>query len=242
MKTIRCGTGEKSEDETIADCIKTFLESEKFISQSNFIMKKTIIFSFQAAVLLFVVSFAPSIVRAQAEKLNIPAEIKIFIESGETAIALESADLNADGTKDFILVTEKTTATNNSDEADSERTLMILTRDAQGKLKSVKSNNDVVYCKSCGGAFGDPFADLDAKRNSFRVYNYGGSAWRWSETYQFDYSRIDKTWQLVRVESESYNSLDPNKVKVVIRTPKNFGKIDIADFDLEILNKPARKK
>ena len=110
---------------------------------------------------------------------------------------------------------------------------MILTGDRAGKLTLVKSNVEVVYCKSCGGAFGDPFDGVEAKRGQFTVYNYGGSAWRWGERYQFNYSRIDKTWQLVRVEEISYNSTEPQKnYKTKILTPKKFGKIDIADFDV----------
>ena len=179
---------------------------------------------------------APLAVSAQNPELKIPAQVKPFVEKGARAIAVESADLNGDGTMDFVLVTEKTTATTIGEDADSLRTLMILTSDAAGKLKLAKSNTEVVYCKSCGGAFGDPFDGIEAKRGSFTVVNYGGSAWRWSERYQFNYSRTDKTWQLVRAESLSYNSTEPNKnFKTKIRTPKNFGKVDIADFDIDLL-------
>ena len=186
-------------------------------------------------IFLLLVCCAPQMISAQDDALKIPAEVKPFIEKGSAAIAVETADLNGDGTMDFVLVTEKTTATTMGEDADSERTLMIITRDAGGKLKLAKRNSEVVYCKSCGGVFGDPFAGIEVKRNSFTVNNYGGSAWRWSESYQFNYSRIDKTWQLVRAESESYHTSDPNKVKTKIRTPKNFGKIDIADFKVDSL-------
>jgi hypothetical protein len=37
----------------------------------------------------------------------------------------------------------------------------------------------------------------------------------------------------VRATEETYHSTEPNKVKTKIRTPKNFGKIDIDDFKLE---------
>lgn len=193
---------------------------------------------------LLLLTLTPVIVRAQAEELKIPLEVREFIGSSDHAIALESADLNGDGTADYILVTEKAMAKINDEEADSERTLMILTRrnnPGGEKLTLVKSNNQVVYCKSCGGAFGDPFDSIEAKRRQFTVVNYGGSAWRWSEIYQFNYSRRDKTWQLVRAVSNSFNSLNPNKIKTKVRTPKNFGKVDIADFDVEKLNKSSRR-
>jgi hypothetical protein len=188
---------------------------------------------FQTLLILIALCVAPAIVRAQTDKLKIPAEVQEFIGKGDHSIALEAADLNGDGTMDFILVTEKITAKTNDEEADSARTLMILTRTADGKLNLVKSNKQVVYCKSCGGSFGDPFDGFAAEKNSFTVHNYGGSRWRWSDVYQFDYSRRDKTWQLVLFQHSSYNSLDPNKVKTKTLTPKKFGKVDIADFDFE---------
>ena len=162
--------------------------------------------------------------------VEIPVEVKPFIAKNMSALACESADLNGDGTKDYILVVEtaESAADRNSED---ERTLMIITRGANSKLSLAKSNSSVVYCRGCGGVFGDPFDSVEAIRNSFTVINYGGSAWRWSETYTFNYSRIDKTWQLVRSVSESFNTLAPKNVKRTIRTPKTFGKVDIADFD-----------
>ena len=189
-------------------------------------------------ILLLLACCAPLIVSAQTSELKIPAEVKPFIAKGAAAIAVETADLNGDGTRDFVLVTEplKPVAKSDEDNGD-ERSLLIIVRDRAGKLTLAKRNNEVVYCKSCGGVFGDPFAGIEAKRGSFTVNNYGGSAWRWSESYQFNYSRIDKTWQLIRTESESYHTSDPNKMKTKIRTPKKFGKIDIADFKVDSLKR-----
>jgi len=166
---------------------------------------------------------------AQIDEITVPADVRPFVGDEMSVIALASADLNGDGTTDHVLVVEKTTS-NRKIQGDDQRTLMIIIR-VGGKLKLAKTNSNVVYCRSCGGAFGDPFAGLVAKRNSFTVDNYGGSSWRWSESYKFSYSRRDRTWQLVMVASDSFNALDPNVSKTRVRTPKSFGKIDIADFD-----------
>lgn len=181
---------------------------------------------------------APLDVSAQTSELEIPAEVKPFVEKGAAAIAFESADLNGDGTTDLVLVTEplKPEATSDEDNGD-ERTLLIIVRDRAGKLTLAKHNDKVVYCKSCGGVFGDPFAGIEVKRKGFIVNNYGGSNWRWSESYEFGYSRLDKTWQLVRAVEEAFNALEPEKVKTKIRTPKNFGKIGISDFDTALLKR-----
>lgn len=160
-----------------------------------------------------------------------------FIEIDVTPIALEKADLNGDGKTDFLVVTERAKIEGEEFPGD-ERSLIILIRKSNGKLEIAVRNEQVVYCSSCGGVFGDPFAGVTVKRNSFTVNNYGGSNLRWSESYQFNYSRIDKSWQLVQVEENSYNSTDPEKTtKSKIFTPKKFGKINIADFSIDLLKR-----
>jgi hypothetical protein len=181
----------------------------------------------------FCLFVAPLVVAAQDTPLKIPAEVAPFIESGTKALALERADLNSDGTEDFILVLEKQNPSRDSDDFPvNQRPLLILLRGADGKLAVAKRNEKIVMCSQCGGVFGDPFEGVIAGRSSFSVEHYGGSAWRWKYSYKFNYSRIDKTWQLVRVEEINYHTSNPNKATTKIYTPpKDFGKIDIAVFD-----------
>lgn len=79
---------------------------------------------------------------------------------------------------------------------------------------------------------GDPFQGVAAEPKTFTVSHYGGSAWRWSVDYTFNYSKRDNTWLLVRVEESSFHAFEPDKIKTdVYISPKHYGKIDIADFD-----------
>lgn len=186
---------------------------------------------------------APVIIAAQESDLKVPAEVEPFIESGTKAIALEKGDLNGDGREDFILVLEKENPAKDVDGLPvNQRPLLILLRGADGKLTSAKRNERIVMCSECGGVFGDPFDGVVAGRNKFSVELYGGSNWRWKYSYQFNYSRIDKTWQLVRVEELHYHTSDPDKVETKIYTPRRFGKIDIADFDPDNYLKKAVKR
>ena len=179
---------------------------------------------------LFVFTFVPIVVSAQESGIEVPAGVKPFVAKDKAVFAIESADLNGDGTKDYILVVENAKAAD-GEGVDDKRSLLILTSDSSGKLKLIKTNDKIVFCRSCGGVFGDPFAGVRVKLNSFKVDNYGGSNWRWSYSYTFNYSRIDKTSQLVRVVEDSFNALDPKKYKTKTSTPKKFGKVDIADLD-----------
>jgi len=173
-------------------------------------------------------------VKAQWETVKVPAEVKPFVEKGTRAIAVEPADLNGDGLKDFILVLESKTPTK-PDEYDVEedpRPLLILIRGSDKKLTVAKRNENMIMCSKCGGVWGDPFAGVTVGKNTFTVNHYGGSNWRWTADYKFNYSRIDKTWQLVRIEETSFHTFEPKKVERKIKTPpKDFGKVDIADFN-----------
>lgn len=178
---------------------------------------------------------------AQEDTPKIPAEVAPFVEKNTKAMALESADLNGDGTPDFILILEK--LKDASEDEQGQRVLLIITRGAGRKLTlAARNDNGLVYCRTCGGIFGDPFASLEVGLKTFTVNHYGGSAWRWTANYKFNYSRIDKTWQLVRTEEESFHTSEPDKVKTIINTPpKDFGKISIDDFNPDSFLKKKMK-
>ncbi|HWS90532.1 MAG TPA: hypothetical protein VN282_26425 [Pyrinomonadaceae bacterium] len=187
---------------------------------------------------------APPLTRAQDEELKVPAEVRPFVEAGAKAIAVEAADLNGDGRGDFVLVLERANPAKDADDFPvNERPLLILLRGADGKLSEAKRNERVVMCSKCGGVWGDPFEGVEAGRNTFTVSHYGGSNWRWKNSYKFNYSRIDRTWQLVRTEELSYHTSDPDKMERHVHTPpRDFGKIDLADFDPENYKRPSKRR
>lgn len=191
------------------------------------------------SIFIFVAVLAISCVSALAQEddLKVPAEVKPFIEKGYVANALEAADLNGDGTKDYVLVVNipRGEKAQYDDIGDEPRQTLILVRDSAGKLTLAARNDRVAFCRGCGGVFGDPFAGITVKPGRFTVMNYGGSNDRWSDEYTFAYSKRDQTWQLVRVEESTFRATDPNRtMRTVIRTPpKDFGLINFADFDPE---------
>ena len=192
---------------------------------------------------LILLCAAPQFVAAQDDTLKIPEEVKPFVEAGTKAIAVEAADLNGDGRGDFVLVLERLNpAVDKDDFPVNQRPLLILLRGEGGRLAAAKRNERLVMCSKCGGVFGDPFEGVEAGRNTFTVNFYGGSNWRWKYAYRFNYSRVDQTWQLVRSEEIHYHTSDPDKMKTRVFTPpRDYGKIDLADFDPENYKRPSRR-
>ena len=167
---------------------------------------------------------------------NIPSELRGFVEPQTVLISFNATDLNGDELSDYVVVLQK--QKRRPDEEDIEegqRLLLLIIRQNSGTLKVAKRNDKIVYCSTCGGAFGDPLESIDVGPKTFTVNHYGGSSWRWSNSFKFNYSRRDSTWQLVRVQEVSFHASDPDKtMKTEIYTPpKHYGIIDIADFDPE---------
>jgi hypothetical protein len=175
-----------------------------------------------AALLFFTACQAWSAIAAPAAP---PAELKRFVEPGTRLASFDTADLNGDGTQDYLVILQR------KDE-DGTRPLLIIGRDKRGALTLLKRNDLIVGCEHCGGLMGDPFEALEVRDKGFTVSSSGGSSDRWSNSFTFAYSRRDNTWQLVRAEVSSNSAHDPDSFKKnVYRPPKDFGKIDIADFD-----------
>ncbi len=153
------------------------------------------------------------------------AELTAFVEPNTKVHSFYRSDLNADGQEDALLILEGASE-------EGLRSLLILVRGADHQLRLAKRNNDVVFCKGCGGVFGDPFYLLEVKGTSFSVFHEGGSSDRWANRYTFGYSKRDDTWQLVEAYEGSHNSFEPEKGEEKTYTPpKDFGKIDISEFD-----------
>lgn len=172
---------------------------------------------------------------------ELPAEAVAFIPADMRPIVYEGGDLDGDGREDAILVLEARKARDVDGLAQRPRALLVLTRDASGKLRQRARNDRLVLCPECGGMMGDPLQDVTVERKAFSVSHFGGSSWRWSNLYRFAYSRRDDTWQLVRVEEGSFHTSDPESGTETVRVPpRDYGKIGIAEFDPDTLPKPGK--
>ena len=159
--------------------------------------------------------------------LAVSLDVEPFVEKNTTALAIERGDLNRDGREDVVLVLEP-------QDPEQPRPLLILVRAADGSLKLAKRSAKAVFCRNCGGMMGDPFQGVVVEKGRFTIQHYGGSAWRWSTNFTFGWSKRDQSWQLVRVESSSFHASDPKpEEKTVHIPPRDFGLIDVTEFDPE---------
>ena len=142
------------------------------------------------------------------------------------------ADINQDGFNDKILVlTDKREGLPAQTEEGHRRLLVILLGTNEGFTKVFEADR-VVYCKTCGGMMGDPYVRIAIKPPFFTVEHYGGSAWRWKRYTTFKYSKEQKIFFLHKDGHEFFHASLPNKIQKIIQTSKNFGRVEIQDFDI----------
>lgn len=137
-----------------------------------------------------------------------PPEVNPFIPTGYEALDYVAGDLNSDKKKDGILIL-KTPGEDSVMEEELARPLIILIRQADGKLKQVLRNDKAIMCRHCGGVFGDPYEGVQIFDKGFNLSFYGGSSWRWGYTYEFVYRPLKKNWFLAKESQSNFHSGDP---------------------------------
>ncbi|MCU0340090.1 MAG: hypothetical protein MUE30_09400 [Spirosomaceae bacterium] len=147
-----------------------------------------------------------------AQKYVQSPELKPFVEKGMVVMDAVKGDLNGDGQPDAILILKnpKEAETGNFDQPE-KRPLLVLVRNAQGKLQVAKRNDAIVMCYHCGGVFGDPYDETTIQNNAFTLRFYGGSRNRWGYDYTFQYQSVTKNWLLVKEVMLSHDTLEPDK-------------------------------
>lgn len=135
--------------------------------------------------------------------------VNAFVPSGYKIMKQAKGDLNKDGIPDAALVlNNKKEDKENIDTEEMSRLLVIIFGVKEGGYTLSAASEDAVLCKTCGGVFGDPFADLKIVRGTIVIDHYGGSSDRWGFTHRWRFQ--DGDWYLVGVASRIENNLRGN--------------------------------
>lgn len=170
---------------------------------------------------LFTIFFS-QILRAQDnnQKLN------RYIPQGYTLLDSKSGDLNQDGYTDYIVICKSP----NENEEEIQRPLLILHGQANGSLKLIARNDNIVMCAQCGGVMGDPYTGMTLKKNFFSIEHEGGSNFRFIRIMTFKYDKDRQQYLLHKDAGETYNTTNPNKSKSESYNKKQWGKMLFTDY------------
>lgn len=113
-------------------------------------------------------------------------------------LAEARGDLNRDGREDLILAVQYGLG-------DQEvRCLYLFTAEAEADFREALQTRKALMLSSEGGVWGEPLDSITVSRNSLFIRFYGGSRWKWSLSYQFQYRQSD--WYLIGHDSSSVDS------------------------------------
>lgn len=154
-----------------------------------------------------------------------------FVPKGWDILAQAKGDINKDGIEDYAVVIKDLDEDMN-EEKDYQRIFIVLLRNKDRSCYLYHASEKAILCKRCGGVFGDPFQSLVIKNGELSIEHFGGSAERWGISNVFIWNGKDLV--LVKSIKSSASATDAdNTYKEETKTPKDFGKILLKDFDVQ---------
>jgi|GEM_PF-926901 len=158
-------------------------------------------------------------------------EINGYIPLGFSVIDQQSADVNGDGSPDWLVILQKEGEQFISAgiENPSLRPFLVLLRGNDGIIDRVLQNDNIVLCIDCGEGSEDPLMGLTVNEDSFTISQKGGSSWQWERSLTFG---MNPSNELVLVEDKnvSYRRSKPDKKNEIVETSEDFGVVYFKDF------------
>ncbi|HKX12344.1 MAG TPA: hypothetical protein VJP40_04255 [bacterium] len=150
---------------------------------------------------------APRLVSAQTVP-NPPASgarIADFVPKGWEILMQAEGDLNRDGKPDAALALKNSKEESSNEEV--PRLLVLLLQNPDGTYRLASKSAEAILCRSCGGVFGDPLAELQIKSGVLIIDHYAGSRQRWSYTHRWRFQ--DGDWVLIGETKTSFDAIGP---------------------------------
>lgn len=155
-----------------------------------------------------------------------------FIPAGHEILQAVSADLNADGRSDRVVVLRR-----NDEQARSEaegevilRPLLVLMGRAHELFVLAARSDRAVLCHACGGMLGDPFEGVRVEARQIHIAHSGGSALRWSKEAVFQYDPGRERWLLRELTEATFHATDSDDRASTTQTPRDFGQVFLEDY------------
>ena len=121
----------------------------------------------------------------------LPEAALVLLELSDIDRVMDQAagDLNGDGLEDWAVVIERPSEAEEPSEyfTDAPRTLAIILGDGDGGYTLGQSNDHFIRRDTQGGVYGDPYEGIFIENGELHYKDYGGSAWRWGNSYTFSW-------------------------------------------------------
>lgn len=154
-------------------------------------------------------SAAPNTDNASIDRSNAGKSLEQLIPDHWQVISknesyMAKGDLDGDRIEDIAVVLE---AVSSASEESPKRALLLALGAGNDRYLNAVINEEIVYRADEGGAFGDPLASLRIEDATVHLEHYGGSNWRWSNSYRIDWR--EGGWYAIGYTSTSENVGSP---------------------------------
>ena len=154
-------------------------------------------------------------------------ELSAFLPPGTSLRLAERGDIDGDGDQDAVIVLEA----GDGDAASQPRTLLLLRRDADGRLQRAIESPRAISCRRCGGMMGDPLQGIRIAPGVLTLRFEGGSRELWSKEFRFTSALGGEDWWLTGVMHRGFDRADGGKGTERTLSREEIDEVSLASFD-----------
>lgn len=155
------------------------------------------------------------------------AELSASLSPGTSLGLTAHGDIDGDGDQDAVIVLDG----GEGDAARQPRTLLLLRRDADGRLQRAIESPRAISCRRCGGMMGDPLQGIRMAPGVLTLRFEGGSRELWSSEFQFTPAPGRDAWRLTGVTHHSFDRGEGGKGTERTLGAEEIGEVSLASFD-----------
>jgi hypothetical protein len=153
-------------------------------------------------------------------------ELSAFLPPGTSLRLAERGDIDGDGDQDAVIVLDA-----GDGAARQPRTLLLLRRDADGRLQRALESPRAISCRRCGGMIGDPLQGIRIAPGALTLRFEGGSREMWSSEFEFTPAPGGDAWRLTDVTHRGSDRADGGKSAERTLSPEEIGEVSLTSFD-----------
>jgi hypothetical protein len=155
------------------------------------------------------------------------AEMSAFLPPGTSLGLTARGDIDGDGDQDAVIVLDA----GEGDAARQPRPLLLLRRDADGRLQRAIESPRAIACHRCGGMAGDPLQGMRIEPGALTLRFEGGSRELWSSEFEFTPAPGSNAWRLTGVTHHGFDRADGGKSTERTLSAEEIGEVSLASFD-----------
>jgi hypothetical protein len=155
------------------------------------------------------------------------AELSAFLPPDTSLRLAERGDIDGDGDQDVVIVLD----TGEGDAARQPRPLLLLLRDADGRLQRAIESPLAIACRRCGGIVDDPLQGIRIEPGALTLRFEGGSRELWSTEFRFTPAPAGDDWWLTGVVHRGFDRADGGTGAERTLSAEAIGEVSLTSFD-----------